>query len=376
MILFKNAHVYAPAPLGKQDILVSFGRIVAIQPYIKEDFGLMEVYDLDGKILVPGFIDQHIHLTGAGGGYAYESRTSEVSLDDLVQCGSTTVVGLLGTDGTTRSLQELFAKTQMLKAKGISAYMYTNYYGFPPMTITGSVTDDLVFVEPIIGCKIAISDHRSSYPTTDELARLASQVNIGGMISGKGGILHLHLGNFEGGMDPIFELVEKYHVPIRLLSPTHVGRNRALFFQAIEFAKLGGMIDITTGASKFAEPWEQVLIALEQGVPIEQITFSTDGHAGLGSHTTGSNGTISSAPVHTNLNQVIDLIEKGGLPIQDALKIITQNPAKNLSLPRKGKLEVGSDGDICVFGDNWELEMVVASDKILMNRTQVVSLTN
>jgi beta-aspartyl-dipeptidase (metallo-type) len=376
MILLKNANLYAPAPLGRQDILLSFGKIIAIRPHIDEDISLMEVFDLEGKIILPGFIDQHIHLTGAGGGYSYESRTSEVSLGELVTCGSTTVVGLLGTDGTTRSLQELFAKTKMLKARGINAFMYTNYYGYPPMTITGSVTDDLVFIEPVIGCKIAISDHRSSYPTMNELARLASQVNIGGMISGKGGILHLHLGNFEGGMDPIFELVQKYHVPIRLLSPTHVGRNESLFNQAIEFAKLGGMIDITTGASKFVEPWEQVIIALEKGVSIDNITFSTDGHAGLGQHTTGGNGSISSAPVHTNLKQVVDLIQEGGLPVHEAFKLITENPAKNLSLLNKGSLKVGNDGDICVFGENWELEMVIANDHILMNRTQVVSLSS
>ena len=71
---------------------------------------------------------------------------------------------------------------------------------FPPVTFTGSVRDDIVFLDPVIGVgELALSDHRSSQPTQDELLRIASDAHVAGMISGKAGILHLHLGDGERG---------------------------------------------------------------------------------------------------------------------------------------------------------------------------------
>ena len=47
--------------------------------------------------------------------------------------------------------------------------------------------------------ELALSDHRSSQPTRDELLRIASDAHVAGMISGKAGIVHLHLGDGERG---------------------------------------------------------------------------------------------------------------------------------------------------------------------------------
>lgn len=358
--LLKNANIYAPHPLGVQDILIGGEKILAIGEKIDISPSIAHKFDLEGRIVLPGFIDQHIHLIGAGGKYSFSSMTPEIEFQDLINCGSTTVVGLLGTDGSTKSLQSLYAKVKGLEQQGISAYMFTNYYGYPTITLTETVKDDMIFIDKILGCKIAISDIRSSYPTTQELARLITQIYIGGMVGGKKGILHLHLGNLKSGLDQLFELVEKYHTPIEILSPTHVGRTKDLFDQSLIFAKKGGMIDITTGASKYDLPWKQVKYALDQGVSIDQMTFSTDGNAGLSRKDEQGNIETFKAPIHTNLEQVIAIVEEGVLPISEAFKLITTNPAKNLGLPTKGTIQTGNDADFCTFDHNWNLIDVIA----------------
>lgn len=371
--ILKNAHIYAPQNLGVKDILIANDKIIAIENNLDAYSSIAEIYDFSGQIITPGLIDQHIHIAGAGGTGGFQTMTPEVHLSDLIACGTTTVVGLLGTDGKTRSIRTLYGKVKALEQEGISAYMYCGYYGIDSVTITDNIQSDLIFIDKVIGCKIAISDIRSSYPTALELLRKVAEVKVGAGIANKKGILHIHLGNLDSKLDVLFELVQKYQFPIEYISPTHVGRTKPLFEQAIEFAKLGGTIDITTGASRFTDPYKAVLYALENGAPLENITFSTDGHAGL-KKTNEKGETIGAkvAPVDQNLYEVVQLIKKGGLPIEQAFQLITANPAKNLGLKNKGKIEVGCDADFCVFNQDLELTNVFAMGKQLMQNKNII----
>ena len=112
-------------------------------------------------------------------------------MSELVACGTTTVVGLLGTDGFVKELTTLYAKTKALEDDGLSAYMLTSFYGLPPKTLMSCVADDLIFIDKVIGCKLAMSDDRSAFPTELEILRLINQVRLGGFTSGKGGILQI-----------------------------------------------------------------------------------------------------------------------------------------------------------------------------------------
>lgn len=374
MLLIKNANVYAPLPLGKKDILIGNGKILAIQDQILNQDELFTTWDAKGKIVCPGFIDQHIHIIGAGGKHGFASMTPEIKMSDLIACGSTTVVGLLGTDGASRSIKSLYAKTKSLESEGISAYMFTGYYGLDPVYITESVQEDMIFIEPVLGCKIAITDIRSSYPTDLDLLRLLRQVKVGGMLANKKGILHLHLGALKTKMDILFRLVEEHEFPIAHISPTHVARTKELFDQAIAFAKLGGMIDITTGASKYTEPYKAVLYALEQGASMDKMTFSTDGNAGLDK--LDENGNLIGfrrAPIDQNYLQVKALINNSTVKIEEAIKLITSNPAANLGLKNKGAIKVGYDADFCCLDSDFTLCDVIAKGKLMMENSQVIA---
>ncbi|MBL6874982.1 MAG: beta-aspartyl-peptidase [Flavobacteriales bacterium] len=373
MLLIKNTNLYSPKSLGKKDILISNGKIVAIDDEIVNHSVFSEVWDAKGAITTPGFIDQHIHVIGAGGKHGFASMTPQLHLGDLINCGTTTVVGLLGTDGSTRSIKTLFSKTQALNQEGITAYMYTGYYGLDKVYLMNSLQEDMIYIDSVIGCKIAISDIRSSYPSALELLRLLRNVRVGGMLSGKKGILHLHLGALSSKMDLLFEIIENYEFPIEHISPTHVGRTKDLFDQAITFAKMGGMIDITTGASKYTDPYKSVLYALDNNVSIDYMTFSSDGNAGLDKLDKNNNLVgFKSAPFDKNFEEVINLHKLGGIPLEDALKLITSNPAKNLGLKNKGQVKINSDADLCFLNSDLELNTVIANGKFMMQEGALV----
>jgi len=215
LTLFQRGHVYAPEDLGLQDILVSDGKIVAVAPTIAaEDFPGCQCINLDGAIVCPGFIDQHVHLIGGGGEAGPHTRTPEVRLSRLVEAGITSVVGLLGTDGITRHPESLLAKTRALEYEGISAWMLTGAYSLPSPTITGSIERDVALIDKVIGVKCAVSDHRSSAPNTAVLANMAAQSRVGGLLGQKPGISVFHMGDSPRMLEPLYDILNSSDVPV------------------------------------------------------------------------------------------------------------------------------------------------------------------
>lgn len=373
LTILKNASLYAPEKRGKKDLLLAGGRIVAIEDRISLTGVEAEVFDAAGKIVTPGFIDLHVHITGGGGQQGYASLVPEVRMSELVACGTTTVVGLLGTDGFVKALTTLYAKTKALEDDGLSAYMLTSYYGLPEKTLMGSVADDLIFIDKVIGCKLALSDDRSSFPGRQDILRLVNQVRLGGFTSGKGGVLHIHLGNLPEGISPLLEIARAYPTLTSHLSPTHMIRTEALFEQGLAFARLGGMIDISTGGTQFDAPYRCVLRALEAGVALDRLTFSSDGRGGV-RKTDPETGrvTYTPAPLDLNLKEMRALVQEGELPLEQALCLLTANPARTMKLKAKGRIEVGYDADLCLMDEALNLTDVFARGEWVMKEGEVI----
>ncbi|MGA1666403.1 MAG: amidohydrolase family protein [Bacteroidia bacterium] len=357
--LIKNARLWDPQPKGVVDLLVAFGRIVEVGQNLKPSGLSLRVWDLEGRTVTPGLIDQHVHIAGAGGNQGFSSLTREVQAEELWSTGTTTVVGLMGTEGLLRSLSAVYSKVMALREEGMSAYMYSGYYGIDSTHLTGSVQSDMVFIEPVLGCKVAISDTRSSFPTDIELARLLRQVLLGGATARKKGILHVHLGIFPSKLEPLMRLVRDFSFPIQHISPTHTNRNLDLFEEAMAFAQSGGRIDLTTGASRFEDPSKSFVRAIEAGLDSDLLTFSSDGHAGLSATVAAKNGVELCAPLTHNLREMIKIHTVEGLGLDMALKPVTTGPAMNLGLNHKGRLEKGFDADLCVFDQEWNLTGVM-----------------
>ena len=196
LLIIKNTEAVTPQSSGVRDILIAAEKIAHIEDHIELPLSLAETIDGTGLIAVPGFIDGHVHITGGGGEGGFHTRTPELLVSDAVRGGITTIVGCLGTDGTTRSLAGLLAKARGLEAEGISTFICSGSYGVPLQTITGSIEKDLILIDKVIGVgEIALSDHRSSQPSIDEISRIAAEARRGGMLAGKSGVVNVHLGD-------------------------------------------------------------------------------------------------------------------------------------------------------------------------------------
>ena len=183
LTLLRHADLYAPHAVGLRDLLIGGGQVLAIGKNLPALGGAeaVEEVDLEGRRVVPGLVDCHVHVTGGGGEDGFASRVPPLALSRFVRAGITSCVGVLGTDGSTRTMRELVATTLGLREQGLSAWCYTGSYQYPPITLTGSVRDDIVYIDPVIGVgEFALSDHRSSQPTLSEFLRLVSDAYVAG----------------------------------------------------------------------------------------------------------------------------------------------------------------------------------------------------
>ena len=372
MLLVKNAEVYAPEYLGKKDLLICGGKIECIQDSIGELPVKCEILDAEGKILTPGFLDQHVHITGGGGEGSFHTRTPELQMSELVENGITTVVGLLGTDGITRSVDNLYAKTRVLCEEGVSAYMLTGAYGYPSPTLTGEIDRDIVFVKEILGVKLAISDHRAPNVTEDQLIQIASKARVAGMLSGKPGIVVLHMGDDKAGLDPVFRALDESSVPVRIFRPTHVNRNEKLLEDGYEFLSQGGYIDLT--CCMHTSPGECVLEAKKRGLPTEHITMSSDGHGSWSNYAEdGSLLEIGVSGVDALYKELKYMVQALGMNLEEALPYMTCQVAESLDLQGiKGIVAEGADADLLLFDQNLTLDTYVARGEIFMKHGEIL----
>lgn len=357
--IIKNADIYAPKPLGIKQVVILEDKIEGIYDDINipENFIEIKVVDAEGKILVPGFIDNHVHILGGGGEGGFKTRTPELSLSKITTAGITTVVGCLGTDDVCRDIRALVAKANALEEEGISTYIYTGSYEIPVKSLTGSPKGDLMMVSKAIGVgEIALSDHRSSQPTYQQFVNTVAQARVGGLLSGKAGVVNVHLGDGATMMEYLFTMISKTEIPATQVLPTHINRIDSLFEMGIEYTKAGGFIDLTTSSEpNFLEPGEVkaskgLKLLLDAGVPIERITFSSDGNGSMPLFDKDKKFVgLGICSVETLFREVRDAVLEENIPLGEALKVITSNAAEILKLKSKGSIEKGKDADLVLL---------------------------
>src|SRR3954447_7987819 len=242
-LLIEGGELYTPEAAGPGSVFIACGRILEVGR-VTGAFH-RDILDAQGCVVTPGLIDPHEHLIGGSGERGFHSQTPEIFLHELIEGAITSVVGCLGVDVVTRTMPALLAKVKGLRREGISAFLYTGGYSVPPTTLTGSARNDILFVEEVIGVgETAIADQRSSRPQAAELARIASEAYIAGMLSQKAGVLHFHTGDDERRLADVRALLDEYHIPPESLYPTHVERTPELFDEAIELAQRGVTVDV------------------------------------------------------------------------------------------------------------------------------------
>ena len=375
MLLLRNADVFAPAPLGHQSLLLGGGKVLWMGPgaQLPELPAALRsqatVLDLEGRRLIPGLIDGHVHVTGGGGEAGFKTRVPPVPLSRFTTAGLTTVIGLLGTDDVARGPRELLATVYALREEGLNAYACTGGYHVPPTTLTGSVRSDLVLIEALIGIgEVAISDHRSSQPTLDELLRLAADAHVAGLQTGKAGILHLHLGDGPRGLSLVRAALDQSELPPRVFHPTHVNRRRALFQEAVQLSKQGCSIDITAFPVDEGEDAHSAAEALQRylasGAPPERVTVSSDAGGCLPCF--DADGRVCRMDVGSAgaLLATIRELLVAGMALETVLPAFTVNPARLLRLAGKGEIATGADADLVALDATGGADTVIIRGQV------------
>lgn len=357
LTVVRNADIHAPEPLGRQDLLLGGGYVLAMAARLDVPAGTVEV-DAEGAIVCPGFVDSLVHLSGGGGEGGFGTRTPGLAdARDAFRAGITTAIGALGTDDVTRSLADLLACARALALQGLTAPVLTGSYRVPVCTLTGSIRSDLVLIPDMIGVgEVAIADHRGSHPSADELARIGADARVGGMLAGKAGRVLIHVGDAEEGLAILHETTRRHPLPASQWHPTHLNRHAGLLTQAQAWVGVGGSVDLTASTTPELVaagdiPAARALASLlAQGVPASRITMSSDGHASLPDFDEdGVLRGLAVAPLGSLMLAVREAVDTHGIPLATVLETVTRTPARIWGLPDKGQVKVGAAADLLVL---------------------------
>lgn len=379
LTLLRNVELYTPQYCGNQDVLFAAGKILAIGHQLNITSELHHEIDGSGKQLFPGLVDPLAHITGGGGEGGFATRTRAMNLTDASLYGVTTLVGALGTDSISRTLEELVAKAKGLQQDGLNVYCYTGSYSYPVATLTGSISRDLMLIDNIIGVgEIAIADHRGSQLSVHELARVAAECRVGGMLAGKAGMVFVHVGDGKAGLGLLHQVAEQTDIPLTQFYPTHINRSQRLLEQGFEFAKAGGMIDFTASTNQACLDSGEVAVvdavqqAINANVPLRYISLSSDGNASLpvfndrGELTGLEMGTVAS--LYQSLCQLV----AADMNLAEVLPLVTSNAARTLKLTQKGQLAVGMDADMVLTTPDMVIDKVWSRGQLLVDQGQAV----
>jgi beta-aspartyl-dipeptidase (metallo-type) len=358
--LIENGEIYTPEPSGKNSVLLGAGKIFKLGDIDRlklESLDIeLDVIDAAECIVTPGFIDPHQHILGGSGEEGFSSQTPEISASEIISSGITTVVGCLGVDTTMKTMAGLLAKAKGLKEEGLSAFLWTGGYDVPPTNIIGTPRNDIMFIEEIIGSgEIAVSDERSTDHVPHELARLVIDTHNGGMLSGKSGVTHFHVGKAEQRLSSIRNILDEFPIEPEWIYTTHITRSEELMKEAIELADKGSFVDMDT-VDEDIPKW--LKFYLDNGGNPEQLTFSTDASI------------TSPKNMH---GQIRACVLEHKFPIEQMLAFVTANTARVLKLKQKGHLEEGKDADVLILHkESLEIRDVISNGRHLLKNGKLV----
>ena len=150
------------------------------------------------------------------------------------------------------------------------------------------------------------------------------------------------------------------------------GLERKLIDEGIEFVNMGGTMDFTAGDDGAVAKLIAQLVN-ERGVPMDNITLSSDA---FGSQPRFNDKGVCIGLTYASprtLHAEIKHMLAEGLPLEEALKVLTVNPARMMKLQGvKGEISVGADADMIVFGEDMAIDTVIARGKIAVCKGEAV----
>ncbi|MEV7231333.1 amidohydrolase family protein [Polymorphospora sp. NPDC051019] len=387
--ILRGGTVLTPRPAGTGDVVITGRDILEVGPTGPASGPAplpgATVVDCAGLLVVPGVVDGHLHVLGGGGGSGYHTRIPELPADVIVEAGTTTCVGMPGVDPITRNPEALLARTYALPVTGPRARAMAGGFHWPPPTATGSVLRDLHLLPHLVGVKIALYEHRATAPGPAELARLLRELEWAAGATGKGCLLHVHLGTGAGDPDLLPRALDESGADPRRLQVTHANYTTGTLALATRLGGLGCWVDVNPliNPDRIAgavAPVDAVAALLAGGIPADRLTLSSDGNASV--PPTLPDGTTEPFAYRVELLPTVRALTAAGvLDLPDALALVTANPAAALRLDGDGPagpgglgtLRAGGPADIAVLDPDLRVRHVFRDGEHLVRDGRAVA---
>ena len=360
-VLIRNATVLTAAngTLENTDILIQNGKIARLGKALRASANA-QVIDATGKFVSPGIIDCHTHtmVDGSVNEFSY-SVTSMVRIQDVLNpediaiyrglAGGVTAMNIL--HGSANAIGGLNAVVKLKYNRPIQEFLIadappgikfalgenpkrTNQPALPGQTLRYPRTR-MGVMETIRDAFLRARDYKQAW---DDFKAKKTKVQPRRDLE----------------LDPLVEILEgkrlvhahgyrsDEHLNLLLIAD-EFGFKIATLQHALEAYKIAPEIAKRgTGASIFVDSWGYKLEAFDS-IPYNAYILWKNGVS------VSINSDSDERMRRLNLDAA-KVMKYGGVPEQDALQMITLNPAKQLGIDKRtGSIEVGKDADIVIW---------------------------
>lgn len=376
----KNVKVYIKnVGIVKTNIGIENGRIA----YIGNEENIEPIFETDG-IVVPGFIDEHIH--GAGGADAMDGTVEALqTISEFLAREGTT--GFLATTMTqnpeniTNALKAVKKVREKGEYKGAEVlgvhlegpFISPKHVGAQPLEYVATPDAELfdkyneasgnsikiVTLAPEVEGGLGLVKHLSNIGVVASVghtggkyadvvnAVAAGATNVTHTYNAQTGLHHREAGVVGAAMllDELnCEMIcDTIHVSVPAIKLVIKNKPHDKYTLITDAMRAKGMPD---GKSELGG----------------QDVFVNNGEAHL------ADGTLAGSVLKMNV-AVKNLVEKAGVPFTDAIDFATYNPAKNIGvLNERGTIEVGKRADLTVLNSDFEVLYTLVNGKIVYKK--------
>lgn len=358
VVLFKNATVWTNEKEGKlinTDVLIEGGKIKSIGKNLSA--GTAKVIDASGKHLTPGIIDEHSHIGGSGGiNEGAQSVSSEVRIADIITSEDINIYRQLAGGVTSSqilhgSANPIGGQSQLIKlrwGKNPEELKFEGSDGFIKFALGENVKQSNF---QIPGGNLRFPQSRMGVEQVfiDAFTR-AKEYKAARAVKGNNVRKDLELDALVEILDNKRFITCHSYVQSEINMLMHLADSMGFkintFTHILEGYKVAdGMKKRGIAGSTFSD-WWAYKNEVAEAIPYNGKIMHEVGVL------TGFNS--DDAEMARRLNQeAAKAITYGGMSEEDALKLVTLNPARMLHIDnRVGSLKVGKDADLVLWSDN------------------------
>lgn len=409
-LLLSGARLVDPAHDvdGPRDVAVEDGRVAAVAERIDESEAARVVH-LDGRLLVPGLIDTHVHVGGFGGrtralGHAMVAETGVTTVLDMGSRMETVVEGMRAS-GAGLNVASLLSSAAAFDGDdpdeaaieaAIGAELERGAFGLKIIgghtPLTPDATARCVQVANRLGVHLGYH-----IGTTNSSSNLLGLRELPEILGDEGRLQLAHVAAYCRGMieDPLSEVMEAIEIltalrgrvvsesylsmlegmgnatsgacdgdevsdfvtrnclSMRGYDPTRAALRRAMLDGYCSvLIERGGRV-VAVGGAEAAEHWEAAGTAIGVSFPVTppetavslMLARHEDGEFVVDALSTDGGG----IPRNWLVERGLALVRLGALSVADYVRKASLTPARMLGLDRKGHLGVGADADMTVL---------------------------